>query len=269
MRLTVQKRYFKIMTLIITFILAVGTLLPAPASHAAEVDPLAPQNLRVVEDSITATSATIAWDLHEDATIIDIDVWNADTNEYNTWGNSGSRTLDGLTPETKYKLYITWLVRPATLEHKSNVIEFTTLVGEPEPETPTDVGPRELKVVEVTHNTVSLEWKPIPGITAYWIWDQNQNDKYITWANDGAKVVGGLEPETTYAFYVGQDGIQAPNLTPEQKSNVVTFTTLSDTSEYPDPPLTPPSYLKVVEVTDGSITLNWGSSLGRQVTISM
>lgn len=258
MRINVQKRYFKIMTLIMTLILAVGTLLPASASHAAEVDPLAPQNLKVVEDSITATSATIEWDI--DPNSDDIDVWFADNDEYYTWGNTGSRTLEGLQPETTYKLYITWLVRPATLEHKSNVIEFTTLAGEPEPETPTDVGPRELKVVEVTHNTVSLEWKPIPGITAYWIWDEN--NKYITWANDGAKVVGGLEPETTYAFYVGQDGIQAPNLTPEQKSNVVTFTTLPDTSEYPDPPLAPPSYLKVAGVTDDSITLDWGSSPG-------
>ncbi|GGH10643.1 hypothetical protein GCM10008013_02140 [Paenibacillus segetis] len=262
MLIIAQKRYLKLMTLFMAFILAIGTFIQAPITYAEEVDPLAPQNLRVVEGSITATSATIAWDLHEDPTKIDIDVWKADNNEYYTWGNNGSRTLEGLLPETTYKLYITWYERPTPSVIKSNVIEFTTLAGDSTPEPSTEIGPRDLKVVDVTHNTVSLEWKPIPGITAYWIWDQNQNDKYITWANDGAKVVGGLEPETTYAFYVGQDGIQAANLTPEQKSNVVTFTTLPDTSEYPDPPLAAPSYLKVTGASDDSVTLSWGASPG-------
>ncbi|AJS61331.1 glycosyl hydrolase family 18 protein [Paenibacillus sp. IHBB 10380] len=269
----IQKRFFKVMVLFMTFILAVGTLLPAPTSYAAEteiqteteteiqqteIDPLAPQNLRVVADSITATSATIAWDLHEDATILDIDVWNADDNAYYDYGNNGTRTLNKLTPETTYKFYVTWFERPATGAHKSNIVEFTTLAGEVEPEPPTNIGPRDLKVVEVTHNTVSLEWTPVPGINSYWVWDQN--NKYITWANDGAKVVGGLEPETTYSFFIGPDGIQAPVLTPEQKTNVVTFTTLPDKSEYPDAPLTAPSYLKVTDVTDASVKLSWGAS---------
>ncbi|WP_438349281.1 glycosyl hydrolase family 18 protein [Paenibacillus sp. FA6] len=255
----VQKRTFKFMVLFMSFIVALGTFIPGPASYAAEaeVDPLAPQNLRVVQDSITATTATIEWDSHVDKEIVDIDIWNVETGA-DTWGNYGSKTLDKLTPETTYKFYITWHERPATRAHKSNVIEFTTLAGEVDPGPPTNIGPRNLSVVDVTHNTVSLKWDPVPGIKAYWIWDQN--NKYIFWANDGAQVVGGLEPETTYSFYVGADGIQAPNLTPEQKSNIVTFTTLEDMRLYPAAPLVAPSYLKVTDVTDASVTLNWGAS---------
>lgn len=263
MRIFVRKRYSKIMMLLMVFILTVGTLIPELATYAAEevIKPTAPQNLKVVVDSITATTATVTWDVYENPAIKDIDIWNAETNAYVTWGNSGSRTLDNLKPETTYKFYITWEAsRPASIEDRSNVIEFRTPSGEVKPPLipPKDNGPRNLKVVDVTHNTVSLEWIPVPGFTAYWIWDGN--NKYIIWANDGAKVVGGLEPETEYSLYVGYDGIQAANLTPEQKSNVVTFKTLPDKGEYPDAPLTAPSYLKVTDVTNGSATLNWGAS---------
>ncbi|MFD0715466.1 glycosyl hydrolase family 18 protein [Paenibacillus sp. GCM10027626] len=121
-------------------------------------------------------------------------------------------------------------------------------------------GPRNLKVTEVTHNTVSLEWEPAPGINDYWIWDTD--NKYIFWANGNKQKVGGLQPDTSYSFYMGPDGVQVADLKPEQKSNVVTFTTLPDTSEYPDPPLTPPSFLKATGMTDNSVTLSWGASPG-------
>ncbi|OAB36098.1 glycoside hydrolase [Paenibacillus glacialis] len=253
------------MMVLMAFILTLGTLIPGLTSYAAEevIKPTAPQNLKVDVDSITATTATVTWDVYSNPTIKDIDIWNAETNAYVTWGNSGSRTLDNLKPETTYKFYITWEAsRPASIEDRSNVIEFRTPSGEVKPPLipPKDTGARELKVVGVTHNNVSLEWIPVPGFTAYWIWDSSRNNKYMDWANNGAKVLGGLTPETTYSLYVGYDGIQAGNLTPEQKSNVVTFTTLPDESEYPDAPLTAPSYLKVTDVTNESATLNWGAS---------
>src|SRR4030095_3590991 len=140
--------------------------------------------------------------------------------------------------------------------HKSNVIEFTTLAGDPVK--PPAAGATHLTVVEVTHNTVSLTWDQAPGIKDYWIWDQN--NKYIFWASGSAQTVGGLTPNTTYSFYIAPDGIQAPNLTPELKSNLVTFTTTADVSEYEEPPLAPPQNLKVAAVTDSSVTLKWTGS---------
>jgi chitinase len=255
-----RKKDLKTYMVLLSFVLLFTTFVNASISFAAEndpptqTDPFAPKNLRVVADSITATSATIAWD--HVAELDDIDVWY-DTGTYYTWGNSGSRTLTDLKPETTYKLYITWYKqRPATL--KSNVIEFTTLAGDPVK--PPAAGATNLKVVDVTHNTVSLSWDQAPGIKDYWIWDQN--NKYIFWASGSTQTVGGLTPNTTYSFYIGPDGIQAPNLTPEQKSNLVTFTTTEDKSEYEEPPLAPPLNLKLSAVTDTSLTLKWTGSPG-------
>ncbi|MHA6480821.1 glycosyl hydrolase family 18 protein [Paenibacillus sp. strain BS8-2] len=224
------------------------------------VNPEAPQSLAVDPASITSSSATITWT--HDASKNDVDVWHAEPagggDGYFTWGNGGSRNITGLSPGTTYKLYITWDLPVGISEHRSNIIEFTTLEGEDEPD-PTG-GPTNLVVESVTHNSVSLTWTPAPGIAHYWIWDSS--NKYILWANDGAQTVGGLTPETTYSFYVGPDGVQAPNLTPEQKSNLVTFTTLPDTSVYEEAPLSPPHNFKVDGISGTDVTFSWTGSPG-------
>lgn len=244
---------FLVMAVLVSPLLSVST---ANAEEIPEQDPLAPQNLRVVTDSITATSATIEWDL--DPSKNDIDVWLADTNAYFDWGNSGSKTITSLQPETTYRLYITWYERPATLQHKSNIIEITTPAGEVEEPPVPSAGATNLEVVEVTHNTVSLQWVNAPGIDDYWIW--TTSGTYLSWGNSQFKLLGGLEPETTYSLIIGPDGVQFPNLTEAQKSNVVTFTTLSDTTEYEEHPLTPPLNFKVTGVTSSSITLGFTGS---------
>lgn len=236
-----------------------STMSYADAEEPAEQtqDPEAPQNLRVVADSITATSATIEWD--HDPDLNHIDVWFADTNGYLDFGNSGSRTITKFQPETTYRIYITWFSSRPSLEHKSNIIEFTTPAGEVEE--PPATGATDLEVVEVTHDTVSLKWKNAPGIDDYWIWNAETN-RYVLWANSEFKLLGGLVPNTTYSLFLGPDGIEFPNLTAEQKSNVVTFTTLSDETIYEEHPLTPPQNLKVIGITDSSVTLGWTGSPG-------
>lgn len=261
MNYTVRKKERKLFFYaFLALVLFASPLFSAAAAYAEETEPLAeeapaPQNLRVVESSVTATSATIEWD--HVAELNDIDVWMADDDAYFTWGNSGTKTLTGLQPETTYRLYITWYSqRPAA--NKSNVVEFTTPAGEAEePEVPA-AGATNLEVVEVTHNSVSLKWVNAPGINDYWIW--TTEGVYVIWANSQFKLVGGLEPETTYSLLLGPDGVQFPNLTDAQKSNVVTFTTLKDTTEYEEHPLTPPQNLKVTGVTSSSVTLSFTGS---------
>ncbi|MCU6711187.1 glycosyl hydrolase family 18 protein [Paenibacillus sp. J5C_2022] len=135
-----------------------------------------------------------------------------------------------------------------------------TIASDQAAKNPPAQGASNLQVGEVTHNTAELTWTPAPGIDDYWVWDSNNT--YIIWANSGYKLVGGLKPETTYSFYLGPDGVQAPQLKPEQKSNVVTFTTLPDTSEYEAPPLAPPHNLKVTSISDESVTFGWTGSPG-------
>ncbi|NIK78019.1 chitinase [Paenibacillus castaneae] len=158
-----------------------------------------------------------------------------------------------------YIVFLSFILMLSPLFHAS--LSYAADNAAPEQADPSaNVGATNLHVVDVTHNTVSLEWNPAPGINHYWIWDEN--NKYITWANDGAQTVGGLSPTTTYTFYVGPDGIQYDKLTPEQKSNLVTFTTTEDLSQYEEPPLTPPQNLKVTTVTDNSISFGWTESPG-------
>jgi len=96
--LSARKKELKVLfSLFLALTLLVGPLLNTSVYYAAdEQDPNAPQNLRVEPDSITATSATIKWDLNPD--LNDIDVWLADGDVYFDWGNSGSKELTSLEP---------------------------------------------------------------------------------------------------------------------------------------------------------------------------
>lgn len=272
----------------LALILMFTPLLHAPASYAAEgaspsemtatssgidpvtvtsstygsQDPLAPQNLRIVQDSITATEATILWDYdkNDPQHTFDIDVWNAVDDAWYTWGNGGSRTLDDLKPNTTYKLYITWYERPSQgpdQRHKSNVIEFTTLDGDVKP--PKTSAPQNLRLVEVTHNQATFEWDFLKGDkNDIDVWNAD-TDAYITWGNLTTHAVTGLKPETTYRIYITWYDHRPSK---DMKSNILEFTTTADQTVYEQAPIAPPSYLKITDVSEKSVTLNWGASSG-------
>lgn len=128
-------------------------------------------------------------------------------------------------------------------------------------------GPANLKIAldangkeMITHNTVTIQWDFLPNETdnEIDIWNAD-DDSWITWGNLTTRTIGNLKPETTYRIYITWNK-DRPSLA--YKSNVLTFTTLPDTSEYPDPPLTAPLNLRVASVTDASVTLKWEVSPG-------
>lgn len=139
--------------------------------------------------------------------------------------------------------------------------------GDPAPADPAHAGPAHLRIARgpdgqelLTHNTATIEWDSLPNEAdnEIDIWNAD-NDAWITWGNLTTHTVGNLKPETTYRIYITWNK-DRPSL--EYKSNVLEFTTLPDTSAYPEPPLTPPHDLRIVSLTDSSVTLKWKTSPG-------
>ncbi|MGG1637948.1 glycosyl hydrolase family 18 protein [Paenibacillus sp. NRS-1760] len=252
---------------------AVNEAARAVTDAVYEAAPPVPQNLTVVTDSITATSAQLKWDVHPEQA--DVDVWyyvapdpanptKEDINNYLATGKGGSVELQNLQPNTTYKLYTTWYKRPYTRVLRSNYVEFTTLAGEPSNEPTGNPGPSNLSIVNVTHNTVTVTFDPAHKLDDYWVWNPDNpplnKDPYSGFTQVGGNTIGGLKEETKYTFFLGPNGTQYANLTDKQKSNSITFTTPKDTSEYKEPPLTPPQYLKVSDITSSNITFKWSGS---------
>ncbi|MGK9251404.1 glycosyl hydrolase family 18 protein [Paenibacillus humicus] len=124
--------------------------------------------------------------------------------------------------------------------------------------------PQNLAVSDVKAKSITLTWDEVPGIDPnngyqiyYKIGDSTQWN-WAAWSGFSPKIVGGLEPETTYSFYVTSVPVLG---TQSEKSNVVTATTVAeDPNAYPEPPLTTPQYLRVTDVTYNSIELGWTTS---------
>lgn len=123
------------------------------------------------------------------------------------------------------------------------------------------LAPQNLRVESVSHNMVKFIWdfRGKPDDNNIQVWNAD-TDKDYTWGNYWTRAVTGLKPETTYRIYITWN----EDVKREHKSNVIEFTTTKDESEYKDAPLTPPSFLKIQEVTEDSVTLNWGSSPGAE-----
>jgi len=153
--------------------------------------------------------------------------------------------------------------RSSTALFLSLVLALSTFFSSPSifaDESPADrTGPQNLRITEVTHNTASLEWDFIdndPNEIDIWNAD---TDGWVTWGNLTTKTIGGLLPETTYRIYITWNKDRPSK---DYRSEVVEFTTTEDGSEYPDPPLTPPSYLRITSVAEDSVSLSWGASPG-------
>lgn len=122
-----------------------------------------------------------------------------------------------------------------------------------------NTGPTNLKIVEgtLTHNSVDIQWdfRENKDDNNIQIWNADTGG-YVVWGNYWTRKVANLAPETTYRIYITWN----EDTDKKYKSNTLEFTTLPDTSEYKEAPLTAPSYLTVTGVTYDSVTLGWGAS---------
>jgi len=171
-----------------------GTLFNGIVAYAAEpVDkPDAPQNLRIVEGSITHNSVELEWDLIENDNN-DIQVFYAENDKYIIWGHRGNKVISGFEPETTYRIYITW----DSKKPKSNVVEFTTTADTTEYKDAPLPAPLQFQVTDVTESTVSFKWIGSPNANGYdfyangaWhgVWDGSNTYKYTL--KDEQKVEG-------------------------------------------------------------------------------
>lgn len=289
MRSLVRRKSFKRMSVMfLSFVLAFGTLFAAPALYAEETvspglsvessapdtaqdpntpvneaenevqDPKmvdaaadeilqAPQNLQV--SAVTSTSITLTWDPVGNND--DYNVYYGDGN-YAGWTGTNSIEIKNLDPKTTYSFYV---VAGANGE-PSKTIEATTAEAKPgDPDPPPKEAPKNLRVVDITHNSATLEWDFLEDYHDIQIYNA-VTGAWIAWGNFNTRTLS-LTPETEYSIYIVWEWDKVKQ---EYKSNVVTFRSLEDTTEYEEPPLQPPSYLKVNDVTDDSVTFHWGAS---------
>ncbi|MCI3922975.1 glycosyl hydrolase family 18 protein [Paenibacillus sp. TRM 82003] len=113
--------------------------------------------------------------------------------------------------------------------------------------------PQNLRIVEKTHNSVTVAWDPVEGVdpyaTGYWLSPGG-------WASGvEPKTIGGLEPDTDYTIRVKVNVLGAPEAT------IAARTAQADPDAVPVPPLSPPSGLTVTEMTYSSVTLQWDASV--------
>ncbi|OOC64381.1 glycoside hydrolase [Paenibacillus ihbetae] len=212
---------------------------------AANQDPKAPQNLRLV--SVSHNMAIFEWDFRPKEDDNNIQVWDADTGKWRTWGNYWTRAVTGLSPETTYRIYITWN-EDTKQEHKSNVLEFTTTKDVAEYKEAPLTPPSGLKITGVTEDSVTLGWGSSPGATAY---DIYVNGAWAggTWENTAtSSTYSPLEAGQTYKFMVGAQRTVNGALETSANSNTVTITWGE---------LAQPEGLQVVTATRSTVSLGW------------
>ncbi|KOP66388.1 glycoside hydrolase [Bacillus sp. FJAT-18019] len=208
-------------------------------------DPLAPQNLQV--ESVSHNMMKFKWDFRSDPDNNNIQIWDADTDGNLTWGNYWTRAVTKLTPETTYRIYITWN-EDVKREHKSNVIEFTTTKDESEYKDAPLTPPSFLKIQEVTEDSVTLNWGSSPGAEAYDIyvngaWKGGVWDSSVTTTTYGPLNVG-----ETYTFKVGAQRSVDGAVDASANSNAVTI-------KWGE--LAQPKGLQKVTSTRSTVSLGW------------
>ncbi len=224
----------KRLSLLICFLLILSISYTNHSSYVQaakeNVSAKAPQNLRLTEGALTHNSAGFEWDFigtdQDPENPNDIEVWNADTDEYITWGNLWTRAVGGLEPETTYRIYITWYERPATKLHKSNVLEFTTTADNSEYKNAPLAAPLNLQVSNISDSAITFTWNGSPGADGYdfyangnWaggVWDGS--NRYIFPLTKELKSNG-----TSLSFMVGAQKTVGGALEVSEKSNVVQF----------------------------------------------
>jgi len=263
-------RKTRLLSMVLSFALVIGTLFTTSAAFAEEgsagaaaaEDPykLPPQNLRVSE--VKFNQVTLEWDYLENKDINDIQIYSADTGSpLANYGNYYSRTI-GVKPETTYRVYICWEkdkrnnAKDIPADRLSNIVTFTT------PSDPGDYDeaplspPSNFRVADVTNESISFAWEESTGADGY---DLYANNAWIKSVWDGSnQVTFPIAPETVtgsvYTFMVGAQKNE-PNKPKKVSDN-------SNKVMIKWGELAAPVDLQVVSATRTTAALGWAATPG-------
>jgi hypothetical protein len=112
--------------------------------------------------------------------------------------------------------------------------------------------PTGLRVIGHTDTSVNLAWNPVPGAKQYRVYRSGFQDN-VGGSMDTNQNIGGLEPNTTYTFYVAA-GLDGEKMGPRSAG----VTVKTDGKK-----LSAPSGLKISDITRNSAVLRWNSTYGQ------
>ena len=210
--------------------------------------PSVPTNL--IASGTTQTTTILSWNASTDNIgVTGYDVYQDGSFIVNV--NSTNYQVSGLNPSTGYSFYVTARDAAGNTSGASNTVNVTTL-DPPDTEDPT--APTNLMANNTTSFTADLSWSASTdnvGVTGY---DIYQDGGFIANVAGTTYNVTGLNPSTSYAFYViARDAAGNSSL----QSNTVNVTTEAfvDT-EAP----TAPTGLSASNTTETTTDLSWNAS---------
>ncbi|MDQ2085047.1 fibronectin type III domain-containing protein [Herbivorax sp. ANBcel31] len=201
--------------------------------------PTVPQNLRVIENSITTVS--LKWDISLDD--VDVEGYEIFRNGLRVGTSRTNRYIDQrLMPNTKYTYTIKAYDVYGNYSEHSESVGITTNVGDEPPEVP-----QNLSISSRTDTSVSLSWSPSTGNVPVEGYKVYLNGIHIGDSENTRYTDTDLEPGTHHYTIKAFD--TSGNIS--NSSNAII---------YDNEPPTAPKDVSVADITATSVTLNWSES---------
>jgi hypothetical protein len=149
-----------------------------------------PSNLQA---TTTGTTADLSWDPVPGA--VNYEVWNSNAlGTYQTVAGT-TITISGLQPKTEYD----WAVRAVCATGDKTPWTFSSFVTKEILCTATP--PTGLTSTDITTNSATLNWDPVPGAIEYHVWNSNELGTFVTVSGTNLMITG-LQPGTEYTWGV-------------------------------------------------------------------